>query len=368
MMKPAIAVCAALLVATVVCAQSVIGPPAPRSRLAREVLLLFQGPAQPERITKPGRYQFDLPCASVPGATERLTLEVTPQTAAADAQEGYRDCTPDEVRRLAQEGAEARVRFSDALAAVQLFPQPQPLPMAEGEPVQLGGALRTAGGAMCLVPADRQDLAQFLHRAGPGDAVTVTGTLLPGPNGIAPGGAVLVDGLSARAEAQAPAEPAWTVKVLCEGREVGAFSDAGDHPLVLPCAQRAGAVEQATIRLREVKAVDLQVGGHAVTAELADTPQSRSWGLQGRSALAPSEGMLFYFERPLRPTFVMKTVSFPLAIAFIRADGVILNIEKRNPGDTQGAAPPAPVSYVLEMQQDWFDRNGVGPGARAAIP
>jgi hypothetical protein len=84
--------------------------------------------------------------------------------------------------------------------------------------------------------------------------------------------------------------------------------------------------------------------------------------------LAPDEGMLFYFERPLLATFVMKTVSFPIAVAFISADGVILNIEKLNPGDAQGVTSAGLVSYVLEMQQDWFDKNGVRPGGRVVIP
>jgi len=122
------------------------------------------------------------------------------------------------------------------------------------------------------------------------------------------------------------------------------------------------------VRLREARVVDLKVAGHPVTAELADTPQSRSWGLQGRVGLAPDEGMLFYFERPLRPTFVMKTVSFPIAIAFISADGVILNIEKLNPGEAEGATAAGNVTYVLEMQQDWFDKNGVHPGDRVTVP
>jgi hypothetical protein len=78
--------------------------------------------------------------------------------------------------------------------------------------------------------------------------------------------------------------------------------------------------------------------------------------------------MLFCFGEPTRPTFVMKTVTFPLAIAFIREDAVIVNIERLGPGDGRYAEPPVPVGFVLEMEQGWFEQHGVAAGKKVVIP
>jgi len=119
-----------------------------------------------------------------------------------------------------------------------------------------------------------------------------------------------------------------------------------------------------TLLLREMKMVDLTVNGHPVAAELADTPQSRSYGLQGRRGLAPDHGMLFFFPEPLRPGFVMKTVSFPLSVAFFRRDGTIVHIGRLSPGQRGSVRPPVAVNYVLETRQGWFAARGIRPGGR----
>ena len=54
----------------------------------------------------------------------------------------------------------------------------------------------------------------------------------------------------------------------------------------------------------------------------------------------------------------MKTVSFPLAIAFIQADGTIANIELLNPDDGRIAQPRMPVIFVLEMDQSGSTSTG----------
>ncbi len=129
-----------------------------------------------------------------------------------------------------------------------------------------------------------------------------------------------------------------------------------------PCPHRPGRAELLGVRVRQFRAIGLEVGGRSVTAEPAVTPAQRSYGLQGRTGLPEDHGMLFVFRRALRPRFVMKSVSFPLSIAFIRGDGVIADIRHMDPGDRWGVEPDVPVNYVLEMERGWFRRNGVGEG------
>ena len=117
--------------------------------------------------------------------------------------------------------------------------------------------------------------------------------------------------------------------------------------------------------LREIKIAQLVIEGHALEAEVADTAAAKRYGLQGRSGLEPDTGMLFVFDEPVRPAFVMKTVSFPLSIAFLRADGTIVSLDDMFPGDRRPVQPPTAVTYVLETSRGWFEAHGITPGARA---
>jgi len=183
-----------------------------------------------------------------------------------------------------------------------------------------------------------------------------------------PGGTFLLAEEVAPAEGDGPAdEPPWRVVVSWGGRDGPPLTQPGNYPLVLPLGE-GRAPGRAALQLRRFKVVSLDVGGHAVEAELADTPDARAWGLQGRRGLAPDQGMLFFFPQPAQPRFVMKTVSFPLSLAFIDARGTIVQIGRMRPGDQGGVAPFVPVHYVLEMEQGWFRAHGVGIGAKVTMP
>ena len=63
------------------------------------------------------------------------------------------------------------------------------------------------------------------------------------------------------------------------------------------------------------------------------TPEQRATGLMNRFSLQPDHGMLFVFEQPQPLGFWMKNTFIPLSIAFIDADGRIVNIEDMQPQD-----------------------------------
>lgn len=167
---------------------------------------------------------------------------------------------------------------------------------------------------------------------------------------------------------QTGGEPGWDVAFRWNGRQVAALSRAGLTIVTVPCPHGGPDGEKLMLELREFKVAELRVGGYPVMAEVADTPRARSYGLQGRSGLPPDYGMWFIFDRPFRAVFVMKTVSFPLSVAFVRADGGIVGIERLSPGDARRATATEPVLYALEMPQGWFEEHGVVPGSRVEFP
>ena len=113
----------------------------------------------------------------------------------------------------------------------------------------------------------------------------------------------------------------------------------------------------------ELPTAVLTVGEHKVTAEIVVTPEQRALGLMNRFSLKPDHGMLFVFERSEPLSFWMKNTFIPLSIAFIGADGRIVNIEDMKPQTEDTHWSKGPALYALEMRKGWFAEKGIGPGA-----
>ncbi|MEN8780276.1 MAG: DUF192 domain-containing protein [Desulfobacterales bacterium] len=113
----------------------------------------------------------------------------------------------------------------------------------------------------------------------------------------------------------------------------------------------------------ELPTVQVVIKGHDLTIELATTPEARSCGLSLRDSLPANRGMLFVYAEPEILTFWMKNTRMPLSIAFIDAAGRIVSIQKMNPFPiTTIYASPVPALYALEVNQGWFEENGIGVG------
>lgn len=114
--------------------------------------------------------------------------------------------------------------------------------------------------------------------------------------------------------------------------------------------------------LRAQGQASLQIGFFRVTAEVSADPARRARGLMGRTHLPPNHGMLFVFEQDAIQCFWMKNTPLPLSIAFIGADGKIVNIADMAPHSEDQHCSVRPVRYALEMEQGWFRSRGVLTG------
>ena len=110
--------------------------------------------------------------------------------------------------------------------------------------------------------------------------------------------------------------------------------------------------------------VKLTAGIHVITAEAATTSQSRTIGLMHRERLAPNRGMLFVFEDKAQQCFWMRNTLVPLTIAFIDDDGTVLQLADMAPKSEVSHCSQWPVRYALEMEQGWFGKRGIAPGAK----
>jgi hypothetical protein len=112
----------------------------------------------------------------------------------------------------------------------------------------------------------------------------------------------------------------------------------------------------------------INVGLHVVRAEVASTEQQRQRGLMNRKSLGQNEGMLFVFDQPNYHCMWMKNTLIPLSVAFIDAQGVIVNIEAMQPQTDTTHCASRPVLYALEMNVDWFKRKNIRAGFKVELP
>ena len=100
--------------------------------------------------------------------------------------------------------------------------------------------------------------------------------------------------------------------------------------------------------------------------EVVDTPDQRATGLMNRFSLQPEHGMLFVFDKPQPLAFWMKNTYIPLSIAFVDAQGMIINIEDMRPQDESTHWSRANALYAIEVMQGWFAARGISAGTKVS--
>jgi uncharacterized protein len=115
---------------------------------------------------------------------------------------------------------------------------------------------------------------------------------------------------------------------------------------------------------QKLPAVPLSVGIFRISAEVARTPDERTVGLMFRKEMPDNVGMLFIFESATPQCFWMKNTLIPLSIAFVGDDGTIVNLDRMKPQTLDPHCSTKPVRFVLEMNDGWFEKRGIKPGAK----
>jgi len=105
-----------------------------------------------------------------------------------------------------------------------------------------------------------------------------------------------------------------------------------------------------------------------VEVEIADDDAERQRGLMERTALAENAGMLFVFEGEQALSFWMRNTLIPLSIAYIDAEGRIVDIQDMQPLDETSHPSAEPAQYALEVNQGFFAERGIEVGDEVELP
>jgi uncharacterized membrane protein (UPF0127 family) len=107
-----------------------------------------------------------------------------------------------------------------------------------------------------------------------------------------------------------------------------------------------------------------EVGGRIVRMQVAIFPAEMQQGLMYRKNMADDEGMIFVYDQPQQMSFWMRNTELPLDIGFFDAAGELKEIYPLHPRDERPVQSMGPRQFALEMNQGWFARAGVKPGAK----
>jgi uncharacterized membrane protein (UPF0127 family) len=113
------------------------------------------------------------------------------------------------------------------------------------------------------------------------------------------------------------------------------------------------------------KFIRITANGHALTTEVATNLDGHMCGLAFRQDLPADHGMLFAYAQNQIIGFWMKDTYIHLSIAFLDADGKVLEIHDMDPRDpARRYISKVPARYALEVNQGWFYRNGIEVGKK----
>lgn len=98
-----------------------------------------------------------------------------------------------------------------------------------------------------------------------------------------------------------------------------------------------------------MKRINIEIGGKKYLVEVAITQEEKETGLQGRTKLGDSEGMLFDFSNEVGSISMwMKDTLIPLDIVFIDDDEEVVHVAEGVPNSTSRITVQD-IAYVLEV-------------------
>jgi uncharacterized membrane protein (UPF0127 family) len=123
-------------------------------------------------------------------------------------------------------------------------------------------------------------------------------------------------------------------------------------------------VLSAMAQAANLQVIRLSAGTGNLEVEVASNKAQRSLGLMNRASMPESRGMLFVYPAPAYFCMWMKNTKIPLSVAFIDAQGQVINIEDMAPQTETNHCTQRNATYALEANRGWFAKHGVSAGSQ----
>lgn len=120
----------------------------------------------------------------------------------------------------------------------------------------------------------------------------------------------------------------------------------------------------AVVQAASLPVIRLTAGAGSLDVEVASNKSQRAQGLMNRASMPESHGMLFVYPAPAYFCMWMKNTKIPLSVAFIDAQGQVINIEDMAPQTETNHCTKRNATYALEANRGWFAKHGVVAGSQ----
>lgn len=134
--------------------------------------------------------------------------------------------------------------------------------------------------------------------------------------------------------------------------------------LFLGLLAACGGAKQAEVAKTIDDRFPIKIGERVVQVQVAILPGEQQRGLMYRTTMGADEGMIFVFDTPQKMSFWMRNTELPLDIGYITTEGELKEVYPMYPHDERPVRSRTTVQLALEMNQGWFARSGVKPGAK----
>jgi len=81
-----------------------------------------------------------------------------------------------------------------------------------------------------------------------------------------------------------------------------------------------------------------------------------------KKSMPDNHGMFFIWDFPKKQCMWMKNTFFPISVAYIDAQGKIIDIYDMVPLSNASVCSSKPFPYALEVNKDWFNDNNINIG------
>jgi uncharacterized membrane protein (UPF0127 family) len=112
----------------------------------------------------------------------------------------------------------------------------------------------------------------------------------------------------------------------------------------------------------------MTIGSKTFTLEIADTQDTRTYGLMRRDSMPDDHGMIFVFNQEAPLGFWMKNTRIPLDIIYLNAAGQVVSVKQMKAYDQSSVPSDGPAQYAIELNKGAATAAGAKAGMTLKLP